>query len=88
MLRSYLAVLMLTSLFLSLAMTLSISVNARSKAEMRDACRDDFLRHCTNVQRGGGRILQCLQSHMSELAPACREVVEERLAAKQQEKRQ
>ena len=84
MLRSYIAALVLASAYMALALTLSLSVNARSKAEMREACMDDFKRHCMSVQRGGGRILACLQSHMNELAPACREVVEERLAAKKE----
>lgn len=85
MLRSYLAVLMLASLFLSLALVLCVNARAEgatSKTAMREACKDDFMRLCMNVQRGGGRILQCLNSHLNELAPACRAVVEERLAAK------
>lgn len=83
MLRGYLTVLVLTSLFLASCFVLSVAVSARSKGEMREACGDDYKRHCSDVQRGGGRILQCLQSHLNELSPACRSVVEERAAAKQ-----
>lgn len=36
------------------------------------ACRIDIGQHCANVQRGGGRILACLQSHSGELTPSCR----------------
>ncbi|KPF46898.1 cysteine rich repeat-containing protein [Rhizobium sp. AAP43] len=35
------------------------------------ACRPDMKRHCANVERGEGRILQCLKAHQSQLAPDC-----------------
>ncbi len=65
-----------------MAFALTVAAVAETKLSAREACREDFLRFCRSVQRGGGRILQCLQSHMGELAPACRSVVEEHLAAK------
>jgi Cysteine rich repeat len=34
-------------------------------------CRDDAQKHCSGVQRGGGRIVACLQEHQAELTPAC-----------------
>jgi hypothetical protein len=34
-------------------------------------CRGDYDRLCGGVLPGGGRILACLQSHASQLSPAC-----------------
>jgi len=76
MLRSYMVVFLLASIALALA------VSAVAETSAREACQADFLRFCRSVQRGGGRILQCLQSHIGELTPDCRSVVEERIAAK------
>jgi Cysteine rich repeat len=37
------------------------------------ACRQDIRQSCGNVQRGGGRIVQCLRQHEDALSPKCRE---------------
>lgn len=34
-------------------------------------CREDTRQHCSGVQRGGGRIVACLQEHQAQLTPAC-----------------
>jgi hypothetical protein len=36
-----------------------------------DICWSDIEAHCSNVPEGGGRILQCLASQKTSLAPAC-----------------
>jgi Cysteine rich repeat len=48
------------------------------------ACRADIGQYCANVQRGGGRILSCLQSHSSELTPSCRDAMPKAEALKSQ----
>jgi len=38
---------------------------------LRDACREDYQRFCANVQRGGGRIRQCMLDNANRLTPQC-----------------
>ena len=37
------------------------------------ACKDDVKKHCKDVQKGEGRIVDCLKAHLDGLAPACKE---------------
>jgi hypothetical protein len=39
---------------------------------IHEACWDDVSRLCGGVRRGGGRILQCLKDHESELSDPCK----------------
>ncbi len=41
----------------------------------RTACKGDYQKFCSGVPRGGGRILDCLNSHKGELTTACQEAV-------------
>lgn len=43
-------------------------------------CRADVQRLCQGIEKGGGRILACLQTHPGQLTPACQEHVNQRLA--------
>jgi len=43
---------------------------ARREAIKRD-CKADRERFCKNVERGQGRIRQCMKSHQNELSQAC-----------------
>ncbi|KYG65525.1 hypothetical protein AZI86_00145 [Bdellovibrio bacteriovorus] len=41
--------------------------------EWGKACKDDVKKHCKDVQKGEGRIVDCLKAHRDGLAPACKE---------------
>ncbi len=45
-----------------------------AQATMR-ACRPDAKKLCKDVKQGGGKVLQCLQQHRSELSPECGRLV-------------
>ncbi len=53
--------------------TLATTAQAQDRKALRDACIGDAKKFCANVQRGQGRIVQCLKDHEAELAPACRD---------------
>lgn len=40
--------------------------------EAKEACQDDVMKFCKDVQPGGGRILKCLKEHENELSPECK----------------
>jgi len=63
----------LSLLFLA-ALSLPYAALAQTAAE-RAACQADFEKLCPGVQPGGGRIIECLAQHMSELTPQCQTVV-------------
>jgi hypothetical protein len=44
---------------------------ARMEAE-KEACKPDVEKFCAGVEAGGGRIMQCLKQHQSELSEACK----------------
>jgi hypothetical protein len=46
-------------------------MKARMEAE-KDACKPDVEKFCAGVEAGGGRIMQCLKQHQSELSDACK----------------
>jgi hypothetical protein len=39
--------------------------------QVKAECKADAQKFCKGIRPGGGRILACLKSHQSELAPAC-----------------
>jgi hypothetical protein len=41
----------------------------------RQACQADYQKFCSGVPRGGGHILECLNSHKGELTTACQEAL-------------
>jgi hypothetical protein len=44
-------------------------------AEQKAACKADYKKFCTGVLPGGGRLIQCLSKHLSDLSPECQKVV-------------
>jgi hypothetical protein len=66
---------------IALAVTCS-AASAQDKRAAREACLGDYKQFCQGVQPGQGRIIQCLQGHLEQLQPACRSVVESRIAAR------
>lgn len=40
--------------------------------EAREACADDIVRFCGNIQPGKGRVIHCLKEHENELTPQCK----------------
>lgn len=38
-------------------------------------CKKDIAKFCKDVQKGGGRIADCLKQHENELTPACKDKV-------------
>jgi hypothetical protein len=47
----------------------------KAKAEAaKAACKPDVEKFCANVATGGGRVMECLQQHQSELSDACKAV--------------
>jgi Cysteine rich repeat len=43
--------------------------------DVRAACEADAKKLCAGVQPGGGRILQCLGQHKTEVSDACKQAV-------------
>ncbi|MFN8643404.1 MAG: cysteine rich repeat-containing protein [Candidatus Binatia bacterium] len=44
---------------------------ARGPAWLK-ACEADLGKLCHGVERGGGRLVQCLQGHRDQLSPTCK----------------
>ena len=65
----------LSVLFLAAQMTANVAF-AQTAAE-REACQSDYEKFCKGVQQGGGRIIKCLNDHLSDLTPQCQKVVKE-----------
>jgi len=40
--------------------------------EVREACQDDALKFCKDLNPGSGRIVNCLKEHENELSPECK----------------
>jgi len=48
-----------------------------------EPCQMDLEKFCKDVQPGGGRLMQCLKAHQSELASACGQVFAEKMKQEQ-----
>jgi len=45
-------------------------------ASERAACEADYKQYCPGVVPGGGRPMACLATHLDQLTPACKAVVQ------------
>jgi hypothetical protein len=45
---------------------------------MREACKADVEKYCSDVQRGGGRIGECLNKQHDQLSEACQKTLDAR----------
>lgn len=41
------------------------------REQLRESCSQDIQNYCSNVQRGGGRIVKCLKEHSQEVSASC-----------------
>ena len=48
------------------------------RGAMREACKADLEKFCSDVQRGGGRIAECLNKQHDSLSEACKTAVDAR----------
>jgi hypothetical protein len=48
------------------------------EGSQRRACHDDVQKFCAGIDRGGGRILDCLAANKDKLSDECRKRVEAR----------
>jgi hypothetical protein len=50
-------------------------VTSEQQSAIRGACRSDFMSKCSGVTPGGKEALQCLQTNVAGLSPACKTAV-------------
>jgi hypothetical protein len=56
-------------------------LSAQAAGGFMKACKEDQAKFCAGVERGGGRIFKCLQSHAAnELSPACSDALKKQKA--------
>jgi hypothetical protein len=69
-----------TALIATLALVSSATAFAQDaeQPKTRGACRDDIQKLCGGIERGGGRIRECLTGQMDKLSDSCRQRVESR----------
>ena len=46
---------------------------------MRGACKSDIQTLCAGVERGGGRIRDCMRQHQAQISTACKVAIADRL---------
>ena len=64
-----------------LACILGLSTAAfaqNQRGAMREACKADFEKYCAGVERGGGRIMECLNKQHDQLSDACKTALDAR----------
>ena len=61
-----------SSLFLGIALLLPSSM---ASAELTGACLKDAKAMCPGVEPGGGKIRECLKTHIKDLSDECKDVL-------------
>jgi hypothetical protein len=51
--------------------------NFHAYAQESLLCADDIEKYCKEIKPGGGRIINCLKAHETELSPSCRGKIRE-----------
>jgi hypothetical protein len=49
-----------------------LATGAPAEAQTKNPCAGDVVKYCKDVTPGGGRLVQCLKQHESELSPECK----------------
>ncbi len=65
------ALAVLASPFAMVIPTMAQQPSPEQIETIRQACRSDFMSHCSGVQPGGREALQCLERNAAQLSPAC-----------------
>ena len=60
---------------LAAAPALAQQPSQEQAAAIRQACRSDYIEHCSSVPTGGMASLNCLRQNEAQLAPACRQAI-------------
>lgn len=50
---------------------------APALAQIAGPCADELAKYCSGITPGGGRLKQCLEKHLSDVSPACRDWLDE-----------
>ena len=64
-------------LLLAAASGLAAPAAAQERGAMRQACVGDYRTFCANVERGGGRVIQCLKTNEAKLSAGCRSAMQQ-----------
>ena len=56
----------------------SVAFAQNQRGAMREACKADLEKYCSDVQRGGGRIAECLNKQHDSLSDACKTALDAR----------
>jgi len=70
--------MMVTRLLAAIALsTALIAVGLPAQAQWGEKCQADVEKLCAKVERGQGRIIQCLNEHSADLSADCKKAMEE-----------
>ncbi|TAD88629.1 MAG: hypothetical protein EAZ99_13125 [Alphaproteobacteria bacterium] len=51
------------------------NVPSQTQRQVAQTCMPDIRAHCSTVERGGGRLVACLQENSERLSPSCRQAL-------------
>jgi Cysteine rich repeat len=56
----------------------TVTFAQNQRGAMREACKADVEKFCSDVQRGGGRIAECLNKQHDSLSEVCKTALDAR----------